>query len=151
MNRPVDVTEEDIKQWEVERQAFIRNEANESILREPPAEIWYAGNWLLRQLEALNCTKELADEIAFAAGQRQAYAKDYWQTVIEVVENYKKGQWESPGAGLAEKLIKERFGDNPDPMEILEQLVRDGANREELLALMMKARLKTKICIKKPE
>lgn len=148
MPRPADVTDDDIREWEEARQRWIRDNPDD-LLREPPPVVWYAGVWLRKQLKALNCTKELAEQIEMAAGQRQAYAKDYWQTVVTAVENYKKGKWETPGPELAMKLMQERFGKKPDPMEVLDSLIKDGADPEKLFSMVMQARMNKILVIKK--
>ena len=140
MKRPDDVTDQDISAWEISRQEYIR-ESTHILIREIPAEVWYAGCWLNRQLRALNCTKELAEQIEAATGQRQSYSKDYWQTAATAVENYKKGIWDTPGEELALRLLHERFGPNPDPIEVLESTLGDGADPEKLLVMALKAKM----------
>lgn len=109
--------------------------------------------YLADKLRELNCPSDLVDRICFAAGQRQTLADDPWEAPLNALENYKRGVWEEPGAELSEKLIREEFGDNPDPNAILKrvlekwspeeveaviEMVRHAKNKEELLKILPK-------------
>jgi hypothetical protein len=136
--RPANVTDEDIREWEEDRQDHLKEESRNggfaSFIPVPP-DVWYAGCWLGRELEAAGCPDELRSDITAACGQRQAYSNDPWQTAVDTLENYKKGVWESPGPDLALQLIHEKYGNPPDAQRMLADMIKAGADPEKLLAL----------------
>ncbi len=133
--QPSDVTEEDLAQWEKERQDFIKEQSHQ--LRVVSPEVWYAGCWLDRKLCELNCDDEIRHKITGATGQRLAYSKDHWKTAAETLERYKNGQWDEPGLVLAKKLLYEQYGPNPDPLVVFEDMLRAGFDFEELIAMKL--------------
>lgn len=94
--------------------------------------------WLYEELEKLNCPLDLLERILFAFGQRAAmYPNKTWEVSSEIIENYKIGKWEEPGRILAEQLIKEKYGDNPNPIQMLVDMINspDGKNFGKLLGM----------------
>src|SRR4051812_19111177 len=90
-----------------------------------PEEVWFAGTWLKGELLALGCDPDLASGICMVLGQRQAMLRkgtNFWGPAIAILEDYKNGTWELPGPELADKLLKERFGDPLNRKEMLDWL-----------------------------
>lgn len=128
--RPETVPQADIDKWEVARVAY--NETHPENLVPIPPDVWHSGEWLYEQLLANNCTKELAEQIGFALSQKQAFTRNYWELAQKTLDDYKRGVWDIPGPALAMRLLKERFGERPDPVEIFQALIADGADPKKL-------------------
>jgi len=136
--RPANVTDDDLREWEEDRQDHLKDEERNggfSAFIPIPPEVWYAGCWLSRELKAADCPEQLRDDITAACGQRQAYAEDAWQAAVDALENYKKGVWETPGPELAQRLVHEKYGNPPDGKRMLADMIARGADPEKLLML----------------
>lgn len=134
--RPANVTDEDIREWEEDRQDYLADEQrNGGTLVPIPADVWHSGCWLSRELAALGCEEKLRSDITAACGQRQAYSADHWQTAVDTLENYKKGVWELPGPELAMKLIHEKYGNPPDAQRMLADMMAAGMSPEKMILL----------------
>lgn len=120
MPRPSNVTEEDIQAWEVLR---LEYEAENPI--DPgamlvtaslfpnwkpcdPTELFYAGEWLSRELAVIGITGEADSEICQSFGQKCFFSDDPWVTAQECLDQAKTGQWDKPGQELAERLFVEK-------------------------------------------
>lgn len=115
MNRPDDVTEEDLARWRAQAERFGSPETP-MIKKLFPAfqigdyrERWCAGEWLHRQLDDLGCDSELASRICFAHGQMAFHVDDPWPSAEQAVANFRVGKWEVPGPKLAARLFEEHF------------------------------------------
>ena len=89
-------------------------------------QVTKAGDWLYEQLRAAGASRELSTDICFATGQRQAMldpGEDPWAVAREALERYKRGEWDRPGDELADRLLKEKFGDPMDLPRMLDWLV----------------------------
>ncbi len=129
---PDNITSEKIAQWEKKRLKFMaKNEFPISI----PEDVFYSGQWLGEELAVLGCPDDLIEKICFAVGQRCSPNEDNWSLAVKALENYKQGHWEEPGSELAAKIIKERYGENPDPYQMLNDLEKR-YGKEGLKALM---------------
>jgi hypothetical protein len=121
LNRPADVTQEMIDTWEKDRQAWI--EADPMVKVYPP-EAYYSWRYLEVKLDELGCPPDLQQQISMAAGQRQVGSDNWWGDTIHVIEEYKQGRWELPGDELAKKILQKRYGDKPNPFDIITDLVK---------------------------
>lgn len=147
--RPPDLTPEKLAEYEQSRQEWLAEEGH-TLLRIPPAEIWYSGCWLKEKLLELNCPEDLAERIGWAVGQRQAANPDAWQVVYTALENYKKGEWEEPGEELGLKIMKEQFGENPTPADVIQWFASQGVNPGQLMELMTRFAIQGKSALPQP-
>lgn len=82
-----------------------------------------AGNWLYFKLIDEGALPTLARSVCFALGQRCKMSKDDPMVVAnQVLERFKQGDYDTPGAALAQKLMDERFGNPPDAEKLVEWL-----------------------------
>jgi len=80
--------------------------------KEDMADVWCSGQWLHAELRLLGCGKNLADSICAATGQRQAMTiagGDIWSLAVIALERYKRGDWDTPGRKLADRLCAQVF------------------------------------------
>ncbi len=84
------------------------------------------GNRLFADLRDAGCDEALATRICFATGQRHAMLDggDEFTLYRSALERYYQGDWDEPGPDLARRLMKEKFGDQPDPVQLLNWLIR---------------------------
>lgn len=85
-------------------------------------QITQSGDWLYGELVRAGSEDDLAKQICFAAGQRQAMLnddQDLMGVCRELLERYKRGDWDTPGMELAMKLLTEKFGDPMDREALL--------------------------------
>jgi hypothetical protein len=120
MPRPDNVTDKDMARWEAEQQEYEQEHGSPplSLLNQivpqgfsPPShkEVWCAGCWLSRELKKLGATDQEIEEMGFANGQHLLFSTDVWQTSSKSLEDFKRGEWDKPGAELAEKLAMEHL------------------------------------------
>ena len=138
MNRPADVTPQLLAEWEASRLDWVKREPIAGGLYTP--EGYYSGCYIAMKLSQIGCPEELIGQICQAAGQRQATYNDFWGVALHVIEEYRQGRYELPGMELAEKLMKERFGENPDPAAIVAAMAERHADKGELFECLMTAR-----------
>lgn len=84
-----------------------------------------SGDWLKAELLKLGCDDPLANNICFATGQRQAMmnpGEDLMVPCRSALERYGRGEWDTPGAELADRLFTEAFGNPPDRVKLLKWL-----------------------------
>lgn len=143
MNRPPDVTEEMVNCWEERRQEWLKT--NPDFGEVYPKEAFYSGEYMGRSLHSLGCPPERIEQILIAAGQRQSGRQDddMWRIAAHVVEEYKQGRWESPGPELAQKILKERYGEDPDPLALFGALADIVPDKGVFLEKMLVARYTT--------
>jgi hypothetical protein len=127
--RPEGITKEQLIKW---HESYLNRDSDEGIT-EFGEERWYTGEWLGEELTKINCPSDLIRRISFACGQRQAACMEPWPPAIKALEEYKQGRWEEPGMDLAKKILREQFGDNPNPMEILAWLSNKGFDLKKAL------------------
>ncbi len=110
------VTMEQRAQWDAKREK--EGGGNDGV----PDDVWYAGYWLHEKLTEEGCPEDIASKINFAVGQRQSYetsSDGIWLQAVTALRNYTEtGTWEEPGADLAMRLLRERFGDPANALEI---------------------------------
>jgi len=124
MPRPEGISQEELVLWHKNYEETLKELEQErpTFLSRPPPEVHYAGCWLKTKLLQLNCPVDLADRILHSVGQRQCFANDPWEPALRALENYKKGNWEEPGMELAKKIFLEKYGANPDPRQVIEDV-----------------------------
>ena len=107
-----------------------------------PHEAFYSGYYIGEKLMELGCPPDRIDAILMAAGQRQAGLDDeqIWQIAVHTIEEYKQGRWEMPGNELAEKIQRERFGENADPLNVIVEMAKHTPDKGGLFEKMMIAR-----------
>lgn len=102
-----------------------------------PPEVWHSGCWLRERLLAVKCGAAVAERIGFAVGQKQAHQttiEGVWNEAVTAFERYtESGTWDEPGEALALQLLRENFGDPPDPIQILEWLRSRPTGRRTLI------------------
>lgn len=120
MSRPSNVTAEDIQAWEA-----LRLEWEEDHVADPGAmlvtaalfpnwkpcdqkELFYAGEWLSRELAVVGITGEADSEICQSFGQKCFFSDDPWVTAQECLDQAKTGNWDKPGEELARRLFDEK-------------------------------------------
>jgi hypothetical protein len=103
--RPDDL---DIDRYETSFQKSIEEtgEAATDMLR----EIYYSGDWLHDQLIEFGASPGDAKNACEVAGQR-TFLSNPWVAAKRVLEDFKKGIKEKPGAELADKLLEEQMKD----------------------------------------
>jgi len=87
MNRPADISNEDISRWSYN----INNDPNipkEYYSNLVIRELLYAGLWLNEQLFNLNCSEELIQRILFTAG-KMSFGQDFWKIHQQMLDDYK--------------------------------------------------------------
>ena len=108
MPEPENITADDRARWDKALANCPHPEAR-MICSAPDtrARLWYPGQYLAEQLEAMGCSPELSDRIGFAAGQRMFAAADTWAVVFQTLSDYNKGKYDEPGSALAEQLFQD--------------------------------------------
>jgi hypothetical protein len=114
MSRPVEITEEDIKRWDL---SIEKDPLTSSLLIIAPElkEMMRSSIWLAEQLDKLGATKDEIRDIQFSFGQKSVYVpldklssyKQFWDLAQKILEDYKKGIIDAPGEKLAQELIIE--------------------------------------------
>lgn len=69
-------------------------------------ELFYSGQWLRRELEKLTDDDNLIESQQSVVGQR-AFLNNPWTAAKAVLANFKDGIIESPGAALADTIMRE--------------------------------------------
>lgn len=107
-NRP-EIAQELLAKWDRE---YVEAETDmmDAVLpssREFQEELFISGCWLGRELKSNGCEpSEARDKICEVHGQR-CMGKNPWDVARQVLENYKQGIIETPGAALADKIMFE--------------------------------------------
>jgi len=118
MPKPDNVTDEDMARWEAEQKEHEQENGPMLSLFDQivpgfsppsPKEVWCAGCWLNRELDRLGATDKEIEEMGFANVQRLVFSTDVWRTSLKSLEDFKRGEWDKPGAELAEKLASEHL------------------------------------------
>lgn len=90
MSRPNFITQEDIDRWslKIDQDPNIsKGLASSDAIR----EVCYSGQYLVEQLQLLNCPDYLIGQIQFSAGAA-CFGKDPWEIHLQVLNDYKLGK-----------------------------------------------------------
>lgn len=130
-NRPDDITEYEISEWEKQFDAIpqvqlsavhsafagIMQKFDPNWKESDPKERFLSGQWLERELHKLLAPENDVDEVCQAVGQMHVHYADPWDASREMLANYQKGEWDRPGEELAIKLLEKFTGLKPPPPE----------------------------------
>lgn len=113
---PETVTEEDVCRWEsfferdkesfenISEDDFCLSKLFKGFTQCSKKEVYISGHWLSEELKKLGADEQTAGECCFANGQKTAFSEDAWETAKQSLEDYKSGNWDRPGPGLADQL-----------------------------------------------
>lgn len=121
MPRPTTITEEQLARWTARWELFKQIKPEIAKLSEVFAqsqgmdamEVYFCSLWFSDELTALGATKEEIAAAGFVHGQKLYYARnDPWPTVMETVDEFRRGERLEPGLKLS-LALQAKYGNPP--------------------------------------
>lgn len=104
-------------------------------------DIISAGDWLKDELVAAGADEALATNICFAAGQRQAMLEpgdDAMEPCREALARFRNGDWDTPGKELADRLLREKFGNPLDRDKLLAWIMQSDERKARMAEVILR-------------